>query len=235
MYVNENDTQICQICMKPAPFVDVTEIANYGIEMPQLNLCLCRDCSSRYKQFRDGNKEKFKTDMTNAIFELDVQAPSDDYEIQISPDTAVHFTQTHIAEVKEILALLRQYGVPGKEEPKQVRTVRGNNTVDRQPQSDVARKAPTERRQDYNSKHRTVAPSSETEQKNSYERNKTTAEPISEVKAIYPGMRVNHKSYGRGIVTSCDGIIMGVRFESVGDKRYKVPDVFDLGYLTLIN
>ena len=243
MYVNENDTQICQICMKPAPFVDVTEIANYGIEMPQLNLCLCRNCSSRYKQFRDGNKEKFKTDMTNAIFELDVQAPSDDYEIQISPDTAVHFTQTHIAEVKEILALLRQYGVPGKGEPKQVWTVRGNNTVDRQPQSDVARKAPTENRQDYNSQHRsvrggstgTVPPSRETERNNAYERNKTTAQPVSEVKAIYPGMRVNHKSYGEGVVTSCDGIIMGVRFESVGDKRYKVPDVFNLGYLTLIN
>ena len=229
--------------MKPAPYVDVTEIANYGIEMPQLNLCLCRNCSSRYKQFRDGNKEKFKTDMTNAIFKMDVQAPSDDYEIQISPDTAVHFTQIHIAEVKEILALLQQYGVPEKEEPEQVRTVRNNDLVDRQPQSDVARKVPTESRQDHDSQYRsnrgglagTFPSTAVTERKKSYERNMTAAQSVPEEKAISPGMLVNHKSYGKGVVTSCDGIIMSVKFESVGDKRYKYPDVFSLGYMTLIN
>lgn len=242
MYVNENDTQICQMCMKPALYVDVTEIANYGIEMPQLNLCLCKNCSSRYKQFRDGKKEKFKADMTNAIYKIDAQTPADDYEIQISPDTAVHFTQTHIAEVKEILALLRQYGVPGQEEPKQVQAVR-NNATGKQPQSEVTWKKPAESQKKPDSQYKpnrgglfeTVPPSKVTERKASHEPNKNTAKPGSAIKAVKPGMIVYHKSYGKGVVTSCDGTILGVSFTSVGDKRYKFPDVFNLGYMTLIN
>lgn len=117
MYVNESDTQICQMCKKATPYVDVTEIVNYGIEMPQLNLCLCRNCSSRYKQFRDGNKEKFKEEMTRALRNIDIGIPAEDYEIELSSDTSIHFTQTHLAEVKEILSLLEQYGIPGQEEP----------------------------------------------------------------------------------------------------------------------
>ena len=113
MYQNESDTQICQMCRKPASYVDVTEIANYGIEMPQLNLCLCRNCSSRYKQFRDGIKERFKAAMTEALQEIDISIPAEEYEIALTSETSVYFTQTHLAEIKEILSLLEQYGIPG--------------------------------------------------------------------------------------------------------------------------
>ena len=180
--------------------------------------------------------------MTNAIFKMDVQAPADDYEIQISPDTAVHFTQTHMAEVKEILALLRQYGVSGKEEPKQVGTVR-NSATGKQPQSEVAWKKPVDGQKKSDSQYRsdrggffgTVSPTRVTERKASHESNKNTAQAGAGIKAVKPGMYVYHKSYGKGVVTSCDGTILGVNFASVGDKRYKFPDVFKLGYMTLIN
>ena len=116
MYVNESDIQICQMCKKPAVFVDVTEISNYGIEMPQLFLCLCRNCSSRYKQFRDGNKENFKREMTKALQNIDIRIAEEDYEIRLSSGVSVHFTQTHLAEIKEILSLLDRYGIPGNED-----------------------------------------------------------------------------------------------------------------------
>ncbi|MDE7414988.1 MAG: hypothetical protein K2N44_01505 [Lachnospiraceae bacterium] len=47
MYTNSSNTKICQICKRPVVFIEVDQIANFGIEMPQLNLCLCRECSAK--------------------------------------------------------------------------------------------------------------------------------------------------------------------------------------------
>ena len=121
MYENEGGAYICQMCKSGLPVAnnhilsEITEIANFGIEMPQMNLCLCKNCAARYKQFRDGNKEQFRNEMKKAIREIDVSIPDDEYKIILSPDASVCFTQTHLAEVKEILSLLDQYGVPNKE------------------------------------------------------------------------------------------------------------------------
>ncbi len=120
MYENKSGACICQMCKSIVPvekthiLSEVTEIANFGIEMPQMNLCLCKNCAARYKQFRDGNKDKFRDEMKKAICAIDVFEPASEYTITLSPDTSVSFTQAHLAEVKEILSLLEQYGVPSK-------------------------------------------------------------------------------------------------------------------------
>ena len=112
MYTNSSNTRICQICQKPIAFIEVAQIANFGIEMPQLNLCLCRDCSARYSAMRDGNKEEFRKQIRGAILSLDVDEEADDYSIELNADMTLHFTQTHLAEIQEIFRLLAEYGTP---------------------------------------------------------------------------------------------------------------------------
>ena len=116
MYTNSSNTKICQMCRKPAVFIEVAQISNFGIEMPQLNLCLCRECFAKYHAMCDGNKEKFKKQIRAALLSIDVEEDSDDYSIQLNKDTTLYFTQTHIAEIKEILRLLAEYGTPPEEQ-----------------------------------------------------------------------------------------------------------------------
>ena len=100
------------MCKKPSTQVYVTEVANYGIELPQMNLCLCPNCSGHYKSLRDNNKEAFKEAMKVAILSLNIEENSDEYEIQLDSDTSLYFTETHVAEIQTILGLISEYGVP---------------------------------------------------------------------------------------------------------------------------
>lgn len=204
MYQNDSDTLICQMCKKPAPYVDVTEIANYGIEMPQLNLCLCRNCSTRYKQFRDSNKERFKIAMTRALREIDISSPEESYEIALSSDTSIFFTQTHLAEVKEILSLLDEYGLPG-----------ANASDD-----------------DYRQRAYTKKSSEEENDKAEARRNHNTNEGKKNIE-IAVGTRVRHSTFGLGIISSYAHPYIKVKFQNVGEKKFRIPDVFQKGYLNL--
>ena len=116
MYTNDSDIRICQICKEPIANIEVSELANYGIEMPQLNICTCRNCAAKYKAVRDVNKDTFKQQMRTAILSLDVDANEEEYIIKINSELALHFTQTHIAEIQEIFRLLSEYGTPQEPE-----------------------------------------------------------------------------------------------------------------------
>lgn len=115
MYMNDGNTKICQMCKQPTDQVEVTAIANFGIEIDQLNLCLCRNCAGRYKMIREANKENFKNDIKRAIRNLDIDEESEQYEIEINSETSIYFTQTHIAEIQAIFELLDEYGLPNNE------------------------------------------------------------------------------------------------------------------------
>lgn len=112
MYTNDSNVKICQICREPIEFVEVTEISNYGIEMNQLNLCLCKNCASKYKMFRDNNKDSFKNEMKKAICNLDIDNNYGECEIELNSDTSIYFTQTHVGEIQEIFKLIDEYGTP---------------------------------------------------------------------------------------------------------------------------
>ena len=113
MYINDSNIQVCQMCKKPSMRVDATEIANYGIELPQLHLCLCRDCSAIYKSMRDVNKEPFKEGMKQALLGVNLEDKADEYELQLNAEYSLHFTETHVAEIQTIFGLLSEYGIPG--------------------------------------------------------------------------------------------------------------------------
>lgn len=114
MYTNSSNTKICQMCRKPITFIEVAQIANFGIEMPQLNLCLCRECSAKYRVIRDAHKEEFKKQIRSTILSMDVEEYSEGYSIEFNEDAVLHFTQTHIAEIQEIFRLLSEYGTPSE-------------------------------------------------------------------------------------------------------------------------
>ena len=64
---------------------------------------------------RDGNKEEFKKQIRAALLSIDIGEYSEAYSIQFNEDTTLYFTQTHIAEIQEILRLLAEYGAPVEE------------------------------------------------------------------------------------------------------------------------
>lgn len=116
MYTNDNDLTVCQSCKKPSPLIDVTEIANYGIELPQLHLCLCKDCSAKYKTIRDSHKDTFRDSIQKALLAIDIESEADAYEVDLTDGLSLRFTQTHLAEIQTIFGLLAEYGIPGPEE-----------------------------------------------------------------------------------------------------------------------
>ena len=114
MYTNESNAHICQICKEPAQFVEAVEIANFGLELPQMHLCLCKSCASKYKSIRDNHKDDYKEKVHNAIVSMDIEN-SEEFEIGINADISVTFTQTHFAEVQTLLMLIDEYGLPEDE------------------------------------------------------------------------------------------------------------------------
>lgn len=239
MYQNESDLQICQMCKKPAPYVDVTEIANYGIEMPQLNLCLCRNCSSRYKQFRDGNKERFKAAMTTALREIDINIPSEEYEIALSSENSVFFTQTHLAEIKEILSLLDQYGVPGKDDSTEKEPDSPGQDPTNKDTKDTSADNPAKQSQksmgrEDKPRQNNYKKNVSSDSKNAQQKKDFTGQNMQKgISGIKKGANVKHKSYGSGTITNVDPPYVKVYFQSVGDKKFRIPDAFNNGYLVM--
>lgn len=115
MYVNDSNMKVCQMCKKTVQRIDATEIANYGIELPQLNLCLCKECSANYKSIRDTKKDSFKEAIKKALLLMELDDNSSEYEIQLDDNSSIHFTETHLAEIQTIFELLDEYGTPRNE------------------------------------------------------------------------------------------------------------------------
>jgi hypothetical protein len=90
----------CQICHKRRLYWDVTEIfENPKKELEQMNLSLCPNCASEYRQWRKDENlmSSFKTKILDAN-------PEKDIVIMLGEKT-VKFTNTHLAEIQEILKL----------------------------------------------------------------------------------------------------------------------------------
>uniref|UniRef100_I5AWT5 Uncharacterized protein n=1 Tax=Eubacterium cellulosolvens (strain ATCC 43171 / JCM 9499 / 6) TaxID=633697 RepID=I5AWT5_EUBC6 len=83
---------------------------------------LDRKCSSWYlalKRFSlklNLRKTIDSTQMSEALLTINSEAEADEYSIPLCEDTTLYFTQTHVAEIQEILKLLTEYGEPAEEE-----------------------------------------------------------------------------------------------------------------------
>ena len=243
MYINESDANICQMCMKPSKHVDAIEIANFGIEMPQLHLSLCPDCARRYKDFRDASKEHFKSEMSRAIREIDAEIIEDDYEIEISDGTSVHFTQTHIAEVKEILNLLDEYGVPGAQSAAEIKIVTQDTTPVQIVQPSHIEKVTagkvivsranipgSENRLEISRNYQRPQQRSETPSNNV---STPKANVLGKTDDNYPkeGGFVKSQRFGQGTIVKVDTKYLEVEFSFYGKKKFAMPTCFETGFL----
>ena len=93
------------MCHEAFPNVEMCQIANSPeVELDPMNLCLCPNCASEYKKMRadEYDLEYFLEDIENLS---DAEIGSmDPVEVAFGNET-IWFTQTHIAEIRELRAL----------------------------------------------------------------------------------------------------------------------------------
>ena len=129
MYTNQFGKIICQSCRRVMTEKEIyaVEIANFGVEMEQLRLCLCPNCYQKYETIKKTRSEEYKTSIKRAMENAAISMREPYYKVSASMDMSLYFTQTHLAELQNILQLLDKYGVPMKEI--NVSTSSGNSAI----------------------------------------------------------------------------------------------------------
>ncbi len=112
MYTNSENNKMCQMCKEPTYNPEIVEISNYGMELPQMHLCLCRNCAAVYKSMRDLDKDNFKKMIRQKICDIDISSDEDNCFVELMPDIFINFTQTHAAELQILFKLIEEYGLP---------------------------------------------------------------------------------------------------------------------------
>lgn len=116
MYTNQFGKIICQSCRRVMTDKEIyaVEIANFGVEMEQLRLCLCPNCYQKYEAIKKTRSDEYKASIKRAMENAAISIREPYYKVSASVDMSLYFTQTHLAEVQNILQLLDKYGVPMK-------------------------------------------------------------------------------------------------------------------------
>ena len=95
----------CQMCHDAFANVEMCQIANEpGLELDAMNLCLCPNCAREYKKMRaDSDEVEW---FLNSIAELNDSEINEADPVEIDFDgELIWFTQSHIAEIRELMAL----------------------------------------------------------------------------------------------------------------------------------
>lgn len=98
----------CQLCHKPFANVEMCQLERKpDVELDPLNLCLCPSCAQRFRELRNNeyDAQRFIDEITS-LTERDISG--DDYVSVSIRDMDFWFTQTHIAEIIELLRLKKQ-------------------------------------------------------------------------------------------------------------------------------
>lgn len=114
MYTNQFGKLICQSCRHSIPKGSeyAVTIANFGIEMEQLNLCLCPNCYQKYETIKKTRRDDYKESIKRAIEHISLEYKQPSYLVEASREMKLYFTQTHLAELQNIFLMLDKYGVP---------------------------------------------------------------------------------------------------------------------------
>lgn len=108
MYRHEGNYRFkfaCQMCHETCSSFRATEIfLNPETELDPLNLCLCPNCSAKYQEYRS-NKEFAKQLRNSFIKKEEHEIENGDYVVVQVGDDELWFTQTHFAEIRELLRL----------------------------------------------------------------------------------------------------------------------------------
>lgn len=105
MYKLDRDKYACQMCHKPFSNMERCQIANSPkVELDPMNLWLCPNCAAEYRKMRadEVGLKYFLKDIKN-LTDTEIEG-SDPVEVSFANET-IWFTQTHIAEIRELMAL----------------------------------------------------------------------------------------------------------------------------------
>ncbi len=191
----------CQMCHEPVSRFEKCQLST-GMEqeLDAMYLCMCPNCASEYRgmRFDEYDLQEFLDEIAN-LSEQDINS-HDPVKIDFGNES-IWFTQTHIAEIKELMVLkdeADEYIEPVSKPKKDLDPL--NNRDNNQYEKPEALKV---------------------EAKNDPEAEVVIAG--TDVYKDYIGKRIRHKFDGYGIVRACDGKYLGIELEK-GPKAGKVTD-----------
>lgn len=116
MYTNQFGKIICQSCRRIMGEKEIyaVSITNFGVDMEQLNLCLCPNCYQKYETIKKTRSDEYKASIKRAMENALISLQEPYYKVSASKDMSLYFTQIHLAEIQNILQLLDKYGKPMK-------------------------------------------------------------------------------------------------------------------------
>lgn len=191
----------CQMCHEPVTTFEKCQLST-GMEkeLDAMYLCMCPNCASEYRRMRsDAYDLQEFIDEIMYLSEQDINS-HDPVKIDFGNES-IWFTQTHIAEIRELMALkdaADEYVEPASKPIKKAEPVKNADNSQEE----------------------------ETENVKAEEKEDPEAEVVvagTDVYKAYIGKRVRHKSVGYGIVRTCDGKYLGIEFEE-GPKAGKVTN-----------
>lgn len=103
--VNGSRKYACQICHHAFSAIEACQLENKpDLELDPLNLCTCPNCAGKFRTVRN-NDVAIKSLMEKIMNQSEVSIKTNDHvSIQVE-NLDIWFTQTHMAEIKELLML----------------------------------------------------------------------------------------------------------------------------------
>ena len=187
----------CQMCHEAIAIFEKCQLAtDMELELDAMYLCMCPNCASEYRRMRSNNYNL--QDFLDEISGLDEQEITSQDPVKIDFDNeSIWFTQTHIAEIRELMVL--KDAADDYVEPSNT----SYNKELKKGSSDSARGS------DYKKTDQDATP------------NDKKGSPSTTVYKDYIGKRIQHVSYGNGTVVDCDGRYLWILFDA-GPKAGKV-------------
>ena len=126
MYRHEGNNRFkfaCQLCHDTSSSFETTEVfLKPETELDPVNLCLCPNCAAKYRRWR-ADESIMKNVRNELLTKNDADIEGGDYvAISIDDQNELWFTQTHFAEIRELLRLTEEVktskpAVPAKADP----------------------------------------------------------------------------------------------------------------------
>ena len=117
MYKHEGSLKCaCQLCHETCASIETTEIfLKPETELDPINLCLCPNCAAIYRNIRTDQKRmaELRKDILSRKQE-DITSQTEHVAVALDNDDELWFTQTHFAEVQELLRLTDEVKNGGK-------------------------------------------------------------------------------------------------------------------------
>ncbi len=109
MYRHEGNNRFkfaCQLCHDTCSSFEATELFLMPeTELDPINLCLCPNCAAEYRRLRKG-KERMERVRNTFLTRNEAEIEAGDYvAVAVDDENELWFTQTHFAEIRELLLL----------------------------------------------------------------------------------------------------------------------------------